>query len=122
MDDSVQSSEIQIENYDLICSDKNRHGSGVTSFIRNDLSYNTRSFLPSEIKKYIHRDFLPHSKPLIVGTVYRPPSQHSFTEAVTKHFSKMNTNNTEIYILGDFNINLFLKQKYTFFQANTQSV
>ena len=73
-------------------------------------------------KKYIHRDFLPHSKPLIVGTVYHPPSQHSFTEAVTKHFSKIKTNNTEIYTLGDFNINLFLKQKYIFFQANTQSM
>ena len=54
LDDSVLSSEIQMENYDLICSDRNRHGGGVACFIRNDLSYNTKSFLPSEI---VHRDF-----------------------------------------------------------------
>ena len=46
LDDSVLSSEIQIENYDLTCSDINIHGGGVASFIRNDLSYNTKSFLP----------------------------------------------------------------------------
>ena len=43
--DSALSSEIQIENYDLICSDRNRHGNGVSCFTRNDLSYNTKSFL-----------------------------------------------------------------------------
>ena len=35
--DSVLSSEIQIENYDLIRADWNRHGGGVACFIRNDL-------------------------------------------------------------------------------------
>ena len=50
------------------------------------------------------------------------PSQGSFTETITEHFSKINTHNTEIYILGGFNINLFLKQKYIFRQKNTQSM
>ena len=36
LDDSVLSSEIQIQNFDLIRSDRNRHGGGVTCFIRND--------------------------------------------------------------------------------------
>ena len=57
-----------------------------------------------------------------MGTIYRPPSQGSFTETITEHFSKINTNDTEIYILGDFNINLFSKQKYIFHQMNTQSM
>ena len=57
-----------------------------------------------------------------MGTIYRPPSQGSFIEAITEHFSKINTNNTEIYILGGFNINLLLKQKYIFHQTNTQSM
>ena len=52
LDDSVLSSEIQIENYDLIRSDRNRHGDGVACFIRNDLSDNAKSFLPSEIEIY----------------------------------------------------------------------
>ena len=49
-DDSVLSSQIQIENYDLICSDRSRHGGGGACFIRNYLSYNTKSFLASEIE------------------------------------------------------------------------
>ena len=111
MDDSFLSSEIQIENYDLICSDRNRHGGGVACFIRNDLSYNTKSFLPSKIENIFIEICVPHSKPLVVGTVYCPPSQGSFTETTTEHSSKINTNDTEICILGDFNINLFSKAK-----------
>ena len=42
---SVLSSKIPIENDDIISSDRNRHGSGVACFIRNDLSYSTKSFL-----------------------------------------------------------------------------
>ena len=49
LDDSVLSSEIQTENYKLIRSDRNRYDGGVACFIRNDLSYNTKSFLSSEM-------------------------------------------------------------------------
>ena len=98
----VPSSEIQIENYDSVHSDRNRHGGGVACFIRNDSSYNTKSILPSVTDNTFIETFLAHSKPLIVGTIYHPPSQGSFTEAITEHFSKINTNNTEIYVFGDF--------------------
>ena len=122
MDDSVLSFEIQIENYDLIRSDRNRHGGGVACFIRIDLSYNTKSFLPSEIENIFIEILLPHSKPLVVGTIYRVPSQGSFTEAIIEHFSKINTNDTEIYILGDSNNYSFSKQKYIFHETNTQTI
>ena len=65
---------------------------------------------------------LQHSQTLTLGSICCPPSQISFTELVTKHFSKINTNNTEIYILGDFEINLFLTQKHIFHQINAQSM
>ena len=52
-----------------------------------------------------------------MGTIYRPPSQVSFTETITDNFSKINTDDTEIHILGDFSINLFSKQKYIFHQT-----
>ena len=97
LDDSVQSYEILIEIYDLIRSDRTGHGGGVACFIRNNLSYNTKSFLPWD-RKNIHRDFLPHSKALIVGTIYRPPNQDSFTETITEYFAKINTN--EVYVIG----------------------
>ena len=122
LDDSVLSSEIHIESYDLVRSDRNRHGGGVAYFIRNDLSYNTKSFLPSELENIFIEIFLPYSKCLVVGSVYRLPSQDSFTGTITEHFSKINTNDAEIYILGGFNINLFSMEKYIFHQTNTQSM
>ena len=87
-------SYLQIQNYDLICSDRNRHDGGVACSIRNDLSYNTKLFLPSEIENIFIEIFLPHSKPLVMGTIYDPSSQGSFTETITEHFSKINTNDT----------------------------
>ena len=75
----------------------------------------TKLFLPPKIENVFTKIFLPHSKPLVVDTIYHPPSQGSFTE----HFPKINTKDIEIYILGDFNINLRLKQKYVFHQMNT---
>ena len=40
LDDSVSTSEIQIDEYDLLRCDRNRHGGRVACYIRNDLSYN----------------------------------------------------------------------------------
>ena len=50
--------------------------------------------------------------------MYRPPTQDrqgSFTETITEHFSKNNANDAEMYILADFNIDLFSNQKYPYF-------
>ena len=69
LDDSVLSSEIQIENYDLIRSDRNRYSGGAVCFIRNDSSYNTKSSLPSEIENIFIEIFLSHSKPLVLSSI-----------------------------------------------------
>ena len=45
-------------------------------------------------------------------------SQSEFLEGVNAHFSKLDTNNNEIYILGDFNINLDLNNAYIFQKNN----
>ena len=42
LDDSVLTSEIQMDECDLLCCDRNRHGGGVACYIRNDLSYNVK--------------------------------------------------------------------------------
>ena len=67
LDDSVLSSEIQIENYDLIRSDRNRNRGWVSYFVRNDLSYNTKSFLPSEIENIFIEIFFTSFKASCCG-------------------------------------------------------
>ena len=118
LDDSVLSSEIHIDNYNTLRCDRNRHGGGVVCYIRNDLSYDVKSFFPPEIENIFFEILLPNTKPIIVGIIYRPPSQSEFLEIINTHFSKLDTNNNEIYILGDFNINLYLNNSYIFQKNN----
>ena len=101
LDDSVLSSEIHIDNYNTLRCDQNRQGGGVVCYIRNDLSYDVKSFFRPEIENIFFELLLPNTKPIVVGIIYRPPSQSEFLE-ITPIFSKLNTNNNEIYILGDF--------------------
>ena len=53
-------------------------------------------------------------KPIVVKIIYRPPSKSDFLEVINTHFSKLDTSNNENYILGDFNINLYLYDSYIF--------
>lgn len=94
----VLTSEIQIENYDLICSDRNRHDSGVAYFVRNDLPYNMTLFLPAVIENIFIEIVLPHLSLLMWVVFIFYQIKGSFTEIITEHFSKNNINNAEIYI------------------------
>ena len=49
LDDFVPTSEIQIDEYDLVHCDRNRHGGWVACYIRNDLSCNVKSYFPIKI-------------------------------------------------------------------------
>ena len=121
LDDSVSASEIQIDEYDLLRCDRNRHGGGVACYIRNDLSYNVKSYFPKDIENIFFELLLPNTKPIVVGTIYRPPNQTNFMEIFNENLSKVDTNNVETYILGDFNINLWQNGHYVFQKHNLLS-
>ena len=89
-------------------------GWGVACYIRNDFSYNVKSYFPKEIENILFELSLPNTKPIVVGTVYRPPNQTNFMEIFNENLSKVDTNNVETYILGDFNINLWQNGHYVF--------
>ena len=58
------------------------------------------------------------SKPVIVGTIYRPGSENNFLELLNSNANNINSVDNEIYILGDFNINLFLNDSYVLEKNN----
>ena len=104
---SVFDEEIKIDGYSLERSDRNRKGGGVACFIKDDLSYNIREKFSDEIESIVLDIMLPKTKPILIGVVYRPPDKMDFLE----HFSEAivnseNFDNQEVYILGDFNINV----------------
>ena len=80
---------------------------GVACYVRNNLSSTKRNFFPHDIETIFKEIFLPKTKPMKVGIVYWTPSQTRFLKTMNEHFYEPDTINKEIYILGDFNINLY---------------
>ena len=74
LDSTVLDPEIYIENYEILCFDRNRHGGGVACYIRSDISYKLNSLLPNEIENITFDILMPHTKPITVGIIYRPPN------------------------------------------------
>ena len=89
--ESVLSPEIHIDNYNKFRCDQDRHGEEVVCYIRSDLSFDV-----IEIENVFFEILLPNTKPLVVGIVYRPPSQSEFLEIISPHFSNLDTKNNEI--------------------------
>ena len=119
LDNSIFDSEIEIDGYNILRFDRNRHGGGVACYVRNDLSFTKRNYFPHDIETIFIEIFLPKTKPMTVGIVYRPPSHTSFLETMNEHFYKLDTINKETYILGDFNINLYLSNRYVLEKCST---
>ena len=104
LDESVTDSEIDIQDYHVVRKDRNRNGGGVLIYIRSDIAFNTRSDLINDSIEAIWVDILlPKTKPILVGSIYRPPNDNNFTEELDETFKKIDTNQ-ETYILGDINI------------------
>ena len=59
--------------------------------------------------------FLPKSKPVLIGTSYRPPDKYDLVNYLERTFSDTNVfESQECYLLGDININLQAKDKEIF--------
>ena len=119
LDNSIFDLEIETDGYNILRFDRNKHGGGVACYVRNDLSFTKRNHFPHDIETIFIEIFLPKTKPMAVGIVYRSPSQASFQETMNKNFYKLDTINKETYILGDFNINLYLNNTYVFEKCST---
>ena len=109
---SLLDPEISINNHKILRCDRNSQGGGVACYVRNDLSYNTLSVFPREVENILFEILLPKWKPITVGTIYRPPNQSNFLEILNDNMNKIDSANSEIYILGDFNVILYINDSY----------
>lgn len=114
LDSSISDNEIKIDNYNIARNDRNREGGGACIYIRSDLPFNIREDLHHDEIEAIWVDiFLPRSKPLLIGTVYRPERPlhvTNFVENFEQVLAKINHSH-EVYILGDFNVDLVKNKK-----------
>ena len=107
LDSTVLDLEIYIENYEILRFDRNRHGGGVACYIRSEISYKLSYLLPNEIENFTFDILMPHTKPITIGIIYRPPNQSKLLDIFEENLPKLNSSYRETYFLGDFNINLF---------------
>ena len=70
---SVLNNEIVIEGYNLIRVYRSRKGGGVAYFIKHSVAHNYKANMCLNTENKFTEIYLPKSKPIIVGTLYRPP-------------------------------------------------
>ena len=100
LDNSIPDCEVQMPDYDIIRSDRNRNGGGIAIYIttvitytiRNDLLQNPFELLCIEVKK-------PKSKPLLISAWYRPSSAK--IELFGKNVLKLIDNEDEDIIITE---------------------
>ena len=114
LDNSITDNEIHIDGFCTLRKDRDRKGGGVCTFIRNDIAFRTRDDLAHDsLEATWFELLLPKSKPIVIGTVYRPPEQNNFVEHFEEALSKIRSD-VEAIILGDFNI-CFKKASHSLF-------
>ena len=111
LDHTVPDLEVNFPEYHILWCHRNRKGGGVTSYIKKDLSFCTITLHYKELEHLVFDTLLPKSKPIFIGVFCRPPNQAEFDDLMVEKVSNWNVNYNEIYLLGDFNINLFQNGK-----------
>ena len=107
LDHTIFDGEISIKGYNLIRKDRSRHGGGVACYIKQSLSFNHKPDFCNDTESIFLELFLPKTKPILIGILYRPPNQSNFIDCLVKHFASTDfAISREIFLLGDFNFNL----------------
>ena len=108
LNDIVSDDEVAIRGYNIIRKDRNRNRGGGCIYMRTNINYTIRNDL--KFKKLESRDIIeiqkPSSKPFVITTWYRTPDSPSeLFQYFENVIGKVDTENTEHIILGDFNFN-----------------
>ena len=109
LDNIAGNEELKIDGCNLLRSDRKKNSGGVTCYIKNNIAHNRQSSISENIENIFLDILLPKSKLITVGIIYRPPNQVDFIDHFNNALGKLPFQSNEIYLLGYFNINLFLK-------------
>ena len=115
LDETILSSELEVDGYDLVRLDRSRRGGGVACYIKSSIAYSYKESFCSNTESIFVDIFLPKSKPILLGILYRPPDKSDFVKHINNVFTETGVlDKQECYLLGDLNINLILDEKEIF--------
>ena len=115
---AVSDQEINISGYSILRSDRNRYGGGdrnryrVACYVSDDLCFRRRNVFSYSVENVFFNLLIPKLKPLSIGIFYRPPDVNAFLETFAIDLKLIDLKETEVYFLGDFNINLLVNYKF----------
>ena len=110
LDDSVLSNEISLPCYTVAGrKDRTRHGGGVICYARSHIQ--AKPLMNSGMKnaECLWTEILAgRHQPFVVGSLYRPPSASipKFNVELDDELQRLPRENTETYLLGDFNLDV----------------
>ena len=117
----VTVSRYKLENYNQVSNyRRTKKGGGVTLSIHKSITFKERQewkVLNPNIETVfaeLEKTFFKTPKNVLIGVIYRPPNSdvNSFIEQLADILHKLARENKLVYLMGDFNINLFNFDKY----------
>ena len=106
LDSTVHNDKVYLPGFEIVRKDRKvngRHGGGVCTYLRTNLNYRIRNDLNNDLLECLFVEISkPHSTPFVVGTWYRPLSSPlNLYSEFQKVIPKIDTENKELYLLGD---------------------
>ncbi len=110
---NIDDSEVMINGYNLCRLDRSngKMRGGVMCYIKENLCFKQNVDIhDDEVESIFVEINLPNTKPVAVGTIYRPPdSTVDYIDKLDELFQKCNIIYDDVYILGDFNLDIHKK-------------
>ena len=86
-DETILSSELEVDDYDLVRLDRSWRGDGVACYITSSIAYSYKDSFCSNTESFFVDIFLAKSKPILLDILCRPPDRSDFV----KHFNNVFT-------------------------------
>ena len=97
-------------------------GGGVACYVKSSIGYSYKDSFCSNTESIFVDIFLPKSKPILLGILYKPPDKSDFVKHINNVFTETGVlDKQECYLLGELNINLIRDEKEIFSSKSCKS-
>ena len=104
LDETIHDSDIEISNYNIICKDRDKFGSGIVMYIRESLNYKLRDDLDFDIESISVEIKVGNFRSFLVTSLYRPVQKPvEYFDRIEALISATEADRKESIIIGDTN-------------------
>ena len=110
LDEEIGSNEILLPNFVSVRLDRNRRGSGVLLWIRDNVAFKVLELGPHDLELIFISISLPKQKNMCLGVLYHPPSSSTalFDTLLDIIYNVNPFTFSQFVLIGDFNTNMLV--------------